>query len=164
MSAATNSTPRQTCRRSAMPYFRSSQHEFRVDATLLEKTKAQPQTRTSDATFYHFAWYYHFRHVGPLIMAGANKVLITAASLGSKKTKATFKECVNNCVQQILPRTKWEASFIESSKDPLLWAADYCAWAIQRKWEMKDDRSHSLIKRKISTEFDLWKFGTVHYY
>lgn len=141
-----------------------ARHEFRVDATLLEKSKAQPQTRTSEAMFYQYAWYYHLNHVGPILTKDADKVLFTAAALGSKKTRAAFKTAVNNTLQQTVPREKWEVSFMDSSKDPLLWAADYCAWAIQRKWELADETSHKLLSKKIQTEFDLWKFGRAHYY
>ena len=141
-----------------------AKHEFRVDATILEKCKAQPHTRTSEPTFYQYAWYYHLKHVAPILLRDADKLLITAAALGSKKTRAAFKQAVNNTMQQITPREKWEVSFMDSSKDPLLWAADYCAWAIQRKWERGDTQSHALIATKIVTEYDLWTSGqTTHY-
>jgi len=57
-------------------------------------------------------------------------------------------------------------SFMDSAKDPMLWAADYCAWAIQRRWESdgQDDRSYKLIKPKIKTEFNLWAAGQTHFY
>jgi hypothetical protein len=100
----------------------------------------------------------------PVVLNGADKILITAAALGSNKTRAAFKLSVNNTVQQIMSRDQWQVSFIDSAKDPLLWATDYCAWAIQRKWERNDTRSYDLIKSKIRTEFDLWKNGTKHYY
>jgi hypothetical protein len=141
-----------------------SKHDFRVDATLLEKCKAQPKTRTSDPLFYKYAWFYHLGFVVPRLLHDADKLFITAAALGSKKTKASFKAAVNNTLQQTTDRDKWECSIMDSSKEPLLWAADYCAWAIQRRWEMNDDRSHKLIKDKIKTEYDLWKTGTVEYY
>jgi Protein of unknown function (DUF3800) len=143
-----------------------AKHDFRIDATLLEKSKAQPQTRADDPTFYRYAWFYHFQYVGPLLLNQADKLLITTAALGQKKARAAFKLGVNNVLQQIASREKWECSFMDSSKDPLLWAADYCAWAIQRKWESNgiDKRSHDLIAKKIETEFDLWKNGATHYY
>jgi hypothetical protein len=144
-----------------------AKHDFRVDATILEKCKAQPQTRRTEPTFYKYAWYFHFKHVGPVIVRDADKLLITAAALGSNKTRAAFKEAVNNTVQQTVQRDKWECCFMDSAKDPLLWAADYCAWAIQRKWESpnkEDVRSYDLIKDKIKTEFDLWEIGTKRYY
>jgi hypothetical protein len=138
---------------------------FRVDATLLEKRKAQPQTRTDDPTFYRYAWYYHFKHVGPLVLPDNGKLLITAAALGHKRTRAAFKAGVNNGVQQSqVPRERWAVSFMDSAKEPMLWVADYCAWAIQRKWEMADTRSYDLISAKISSEFDLWSAGRTYHY
>jgi hypothetical protein len=139
-------------------------HNFRIDATLLEKNKAQPQTRPDEITFYKYAWYYHLKHVAPPLARRADKLLITAASIGSKKTRASFKLAVNNTLQQIVPREKWQMSFLDSAKDPMLWAADYCAWAIQRKWEKDDERSYSLIADKIHSEFDLWRSGDQRYY
>jgi hypothetical protein len=51
-----------------------ARHEFRVDATILEKSKAQPQARRTDPTFYQYAWYYHFKHIAPRIAHGAERV------------------------------------------------------------------------------------------
>lgn len=44
-----------------------SQQDFRVDATILEKSKAQPQTRSTEIRFYQYAWRYHFKYVAPQI-------------------------------------------------------------------------------------------------
>ena len=142
----------------------AGQNNVRIDATIFEKSKAQPQTRTSEPQFYQYAWFYHFKHVFPRLTVQDRKVLIHAAALGSKKTRAAFKLAVNNSVQQIAPRDRWEAMFIDSAKDPMLWAVDYCAWAIQRKWELNDSRSFDIIKRNVASEYDLWKIGTTHYY
>ena len=139
-------------------------HDFRIDATILEKSKAIPKTRTEDHEFYRYAWYYHFKHAYPRISVDTDKLMITAAALGQKRTQATFKSAFNNTVQQLAPRNMWEVAFLDSAKDPMLWAADYCAWAIQRRWERDDDRSHTLIKSKIASEFDLWRVGTKHHY
>jgi hypothetical protein len=38
------------------------------------KCKAQPQTRKSDAVFYQYAWWYHFKHVGPVLLKDADKL------------------------------------------------------------------------------------------
>jgi hypothetical protein len=91
-------------------------------------------------------------------------MLITAAALGHKKSRAAFKAAVNNPIQQTIPRDRWEVAFHESCKDPLLWAADYCAWAIQRKWERDDRRSYELIANKVATEYDLFAPGRMEYY
>ncbi|WP_445464277.1 hypothetical protein [Faunimonas sp. B44] len=91
-------------------------------------------------------------------------MLVTTAALGTKKTRAAFKQAVNNTIQQVAKRDRWEACFHDSAKDPYLWVSDYCAWAIQRKWEMDDPRAYNLIADKVRTEYDLWAVGTRHFY
>lgn len=139
-------------------------HCFRIDATILEKAKAPPHVRMSEADFYRFAWRHHFKPLGQELSIESEKTLITAASIGTKKTKATFKLALNNALQETTLRQNWEASFLESAMDPMLWAADYCAWAIQRKWEKADDRSYRLIADKITSEIDFWRADQISYY
>lgn len=138
--------------------------DFRVDVTLLEKSKAQPQTRSSPEVFYKYAWYYHFKHNAPAILAGRTEVSITAASLGTKKGQAVYTAAVNNVLQQVIQRQQWATFFPRSIAEPCLQIADYCAWAIQRKWERGDDKWYKLIEDKIASEYDLWKRGSIHYY
>lgn len=42
--------------------------------------------------------------------------------------------------------------------------ADYCLWAVYRKWERGDDVNYSKIAGKVKTEFDLWAAGWKTYY
>lgn len=42
--------------------------------------------------------------------------------------------------------------------------ADYCGWAIARKWESGDTRSYNLISAKIRNEFNLFQWGQEFYY
>ena len=141
------------------------QHDFTVQATILEKSKAQPQTRTSKARFYQYAWYYHLQYVAPKIIPRTGHVLVTAAQVGSKpKTQAAFTSAVNDVVQQTIPRDRWTTEFRPSGQDPCLQVADYCAWAIQRRWEQGDDRPWQLIKDHVTHEKDSWAHGTKHYY
>jgi hypothetical protein len=45
-----------------------------------------------------------------------------------------------------------------------LQVADYCAWAIMRKWERGDTRSYDMIKDRVTYEYDVWEKGTDHHY
>jgi uncharacterized protein DUF3800 len=51
-----------------------------------------------------------------------------------------------------------------SSSHPLLQVADYCAWAIYRKWHIADLRSYELIRGRIRNEFDIYERGDTDYY
>lgn len=65
-----------------------------------------------------------------------------------------------------MPKLQCAANFCPAAADPCLSVVDYCAWAIQRKWESagKDIRSYDLIKDRITYEYDLWEHGNVHHY
>jgi hypothetical protein len=89
---------------------------------------------------------------------------VCAAALETNKGKAAFKLAFNNVIQQTAPGTRWATDLPPSAAEPCLQAADYCAWAIQRKWKMGDMRSYELIESKIATEFDLWRRGTTYHY
>lgn len=142
--------------------------DFKVYAQILEKSKAQPQTRETKERFYQYGWYYLFKFVAWKIVSKDDELFVTTASIGTKKGQATFTASVNDVLQQTVPikRDHWRTSFCPSQADPCLQVADYCAWAIRRKWESsgKDSRSYDLIKDKIAYERDMWRNGTVHHY
>lgn len=137
---------------------------MRVDATVLDKPKAQPQTRTSEARFYQHAWFYHLRHLSSRALREVDEVTITAAALGTRKGKKAYADAVDDVARQTVRGGTCRAFFPRSIADPCLQVADYCAWAIQRKWERDDERWHALIADKIHTEYDLWSRGGTQYY
>lgn len=139
-------------------------HKFRVQATIMEKAKAFPHLYVTDARFYQYGWLYHFRHALAPFASHLDEVQITAATIGTKKKQGAFTSAVHDVVQQHLPRDQWAAFFCGSATDPCLQVADYCTWAIQRKWERGCERSYDLIKDRITHEYDLFGRGNkLHY-
>jgi hypothetical protein len=141
------------------------QHDFRIQALVMEKSKAQPHVRSSRARFYQYGWYYHFKHVAPKILDANSEIMVTTASIGTKKERASFENAVDDVMKQtVRNRAGWATNFCPAAAEPCLQVADYCAWAIQRKWERNDTRSYDLIKDRMVHEYDLWQRGTQHYY
>lgn len=142
-----------------------AQEDFTVQATILEKSKAQPQTRTSNAKFYKYGWYFHLSGTYWKLSGDATELLLTAASIAQKKQQVAFSAAVRDVAGQCYgARVQWKTFHPPSATDPCLQIADYCTWAIQRKWEKGDCRSYDLIKNKINHECESWKRGTTHYY
>jgi len=140
------------------------QQDFQVHATIMEKSKAQPQTRVSEDRFYQYGWLYHLRYSGKLYRKHHPEIHVTAATIGVKKKRITFEDAVRDVCKQTMSSKQWRTSFWPSQADPCLQMADYCTWAIQRKWETGCTRSYDLIKDKIVYEYDLWERGKTHYY
>ncbi len=140
------------------------QYEYSVQATICEKAKAQPQITSSKARFYKTPWYYHCKIGLAPLFRDADEVIITAASLGTKKERLTFTNALGDVMRQNLGGKRHTVDFRPCQADPCLQIADYCAWAIQRKWERGDERSYDLIKNRITREFDLWEHGKHRFY
>lgn len=51
-----------------------------------------------------------------------------------------------------------------STSHALLQAADYCAWAIMKKWQSTEERPYRMIKNKIRNEYDLFWNGDREYF
>ena len=138
--------------------------QFRVDATILEKSKALPRLQ-DDLKLYKHAWYYHFKEIGPRLVGPADReVMLHAASVGTKKKRKAFLGAIHDVVQQSLPGVEYRCSFWPAQTDPCLQVADYCAWAIQRAWERGDSRRLDQIRSKVVTQYDLFRSGGTHHY
>jgi hypothetical protein len=137
---------------------------FTVQATIMEKSKAQPQVRKSKCRFYQYGWFYHFKYGVAGEIAAKNQALVTTACLGSRRERVAFESAVDDVMRQTVKAAKWATDFMPASSDPCIQVADYCAWAIQRRLERGDDRSYKLIQSRITYEYDLWAKGTTHYY
>jgi hypothetical protein len=140
------------------------QRPFSIQATIMEKSKAQPQVRRSKPRFYKYGYYYHFKYGAAGQFNRDSEALVTTACLGSRKERTAFANAVDDVMRQVISPKKWRADFMPCQADPCLQVADYCAWALQRKWERDDARSYDLIQDRITYEYDLWSHGDHHFY
>jgi hypothetical protein len=136
---------------------------LRIDAVILEKRKTYPHVRDTEERFYKTAWYLHMKYVAPRIVDHSHELLVVSASLGTAKKRRLFHEAVADVMRQVGPASTQVACWSDAS-DPCLQVADYCAWAIQRKWERSDARSYDLIKHHIRTEFDVFASSSHYFY
>jgi hypothetical protein len=141
-----------------------AQDSFRIDATILDKTKTVPHLAENPLRFYKEAWYLHFKYVGPRIAGSNDELLVVASSLQVNRRKSVLAHAVRDVVEQVVQTSVWSTAFWPSQADPCLQVADYVTWAIQRKYERGDTRSYDLIREKIATEFEPFQFGPTTYY
>jgi len=138
-------------------------HEFQVDATIFDKSKTQPHLQ-NEAGFYKLAWSYHFRNLAPRILAPNDELFVVAAALGTRRLRAIFRQAVDDVVSQGIGPARFRTQFWPAASDPCLQVADYCCWAVQRKWEGGDDRSYVLIRDKIVSEYEMFNRSSTTYY
>ncbi|MGB1219944.1 MAG: DUF3800 domain-containing protein [Alcanivoracaceae bacterium] len=136
------------------------QHDFQVQAQICEKSKAQSHIRSSKARFYKYPWFYLVKHGVAPLLSSSSHLYATAASIGTKKERKTYITNLNDVMEQTVG-CDFTVDFRPCQADPCLQVADYCAWAIQRKWELGDSRSYDLIEDRVTYEYDLWNYNKV---
>ena len=138
--------------------------DFRIDASIWEKAKVDPGLAASWERFYKTVWFYHFRYIAPRIAGAGNELMVLASSIGTRKKASLLHSAVDDVVAQSARRRDYRTEFWACASDPCLWVADYASWAIQRKWESGNDRSHVLIASKIGSEFEFTRRSQIRYY
>lgn len=145
-------------------------HAFTVDATIIEKAKAQPHLAANKVRFYKTALYQHLKWVIPETTSRGDEVMVVCASLGTKREQIEHVLGIEDVLRQVACGRTARHAAMPGESDPCLQIADYCCWAIQRKWEYRlknglpDTRSYDLIKDRIRSEFELFRLGTKTYY
>ena len=141
------------------------EHEFYVAAIILEKRKALPSIRMNADRFYKHAWLFYMRNMASRINADPeNQLMVVAATLGNRSERAKHYADIRDVMAQTVRRKEQRLAMWPANSDPCLQVADYCSWAIQRKWERSDMRSYDIIKDKIIMEDDYFKGGDTFYY
>ena len=93
----------------------------------------------------------------------AQKTVVVLSCLFNREKQQAIRKALS---QELTSRAKvpFEIYFHENKSDLNCQLADYCGWAITRKWELGDRRSYDLVRTKIRNEFDIFARGTAKHY
>ena len=141
-----------------------SRHEFRIDATILEKCKVNPELHSTDARFYGFAWYCHLRGLISMLNVPNSEHLIIASSIGNNRMRAAFDSEISQISQLLTHSSTIKSDMWSANTNPLLQVADYCSWAVQRKWEHRDTVPYGFIGNNLHSQYDIFKDSATRYY
>ena len=138
-----------------------------IDCLVVEKRKARPELWRGDSLRV-YPWmlgYFMKRLVTEEKTAGIKKVVaITDALPHARKRTAIAKQIRSAASRRQLPGIQYCLLHHASRSHFGLQMADYCSWAIQRKWEKAELDAYDRIKPAIRSELDIFQHGTTHYY
>lgn len=141
-------------------------HEcFTIDALIAQKNRVNPAIR-EETVFYpkllKILLHWIFRH---RTTEEVDRINIWAARIGTKKKRSVFEKAVKSYLAHELEARLPYDIFIHSSvSHPMLQVADYCCWALSRKWKDGEVRPYEKIARAVLTEFEVFRRGTKEYY
>jgi Protein of unknown function (DUF3800) len=132
-----------------------------VDAIIVEKPKVDAALRAEEQ-FYP-------KVLGTLLreilkqhrVADFREVIVFTDSVPVSRKRAAVEKGVKMTLSAMLPTAVRYRVLHHASKSNMdLQIADYCTWAIYRKWNAQDERSFRRVQAAVRREWDVLKTGT----
>ena len=138
---------------------------IRVDALVVEKRKTGPALQIAEAFYPRMLGYLLKYVLGQHDLNQFKEVLIFTDSIPILKKRSAIEKTIKMTLAELLPATaRYRLLHHESKSNLDLQIADYCTWAIYRKWNAGDIRSFQHIEPAVTSEFDIFRSGTRLYY
>jgi hypothetical protein len=136
-----------------------------IDSLIVEKAKTGPALREVDR-FYPEMLGYLLRHViRESNVKGYDEVLVFIASLHEGQKRKAMEKAVKSTLARMLPKGLRYRIVHQSAKANFdIQIADYCTWAICKKWKDNELRLYKVIEPAIRSEFDIFQRGRIRYY
>lgn len=136
-----------------------------IDSLIVQKNKTYIGLRKEER-FYKDMFRYLIKYViQNTNLSDVNKIIIFTDRLPLNKKRNAIEKGIKEVLSDLLESKIIYTILHHSSKSNYdLQLADYCNWAIYRKWNKGDLRSYDLIRKYIRSEFDIFKNGKTLYY
>jgi len=137
---------------------------FQFDAVVIEKRKAHPNLYDEVRFYPQFANYllryilYRYRDPSQEV------VVITDRLPSAKRKKKDVEQAFKGFMRKNLGPRRFSIQHETSAAYPCLQAADYCIWAVHKKWSHGELRPIQAIADFIRSEFDIFRSGSQIYY
>lgn len=144
---------RQHIRNQVFSIIASRLEGCRIDASIVEKSQVQSAQR-DDISFYCRVVTLHLCRVfESMDWTGVDELLVITDRVPVNSKRRAVEKAIKQTLAQVLGSGfRHRIMHHDSKSNPDLQIADYCTWAIQRKWMLHDERSHRIIAPAVGEE------------
>jgi len=139
---------------------------FRFDSVIVEKRKTHRALQDDHSRFYRKMFDILIGYVLEGSRDSASQIIVVTDHIPIKKKKRQIEKGIKTRLAgwAKLHGNSYSIQHVASKSDLNLQIVDYMNWAVYRRWSRHDNRSYSLIRPSIHSEFDVFQAGTVYYY
>lgn len=132
-----------------------------VDSIIVEKQKVAKALHADEQFYPKVLGTFLREMLKHYPLAEFAEVIVFTDSLPVQRKRVAVEKGVKLTLAAMLPATVRYRVLHHASKSNLdLQIADYCTWAIYRKWNIQDARSFQRIKTAVRREWDVLQAGT----
>jgi len=152
-------------RQQAFDVISSHVDSLRIDSLIVEKQKTAPYLQPIEVFYPRMLGYLLQYVIKGGLRRGYEQVLVITDTLPLKKKRNAIRKGIQLKLPQMLPDSATYDILHHTSQSSIgLQLADYCNWAIYRKWQGGDQASYAKIQKAIESEFDIFASGSTTYY
>jgi hypothetical protein len=153
----------QPVRNRVFEIIRSNLANVRINALVVEKQRTEAALQREEEFYPRMLGQLLKRILDAEDLGQFKEVLVYTDSIPVQRKRSTIEKAIRSTIADMLPSTARYRILHHSSKSNLdLQIADYCTWAIYRKWALGDLRSYEHIRSAIRSEIDIFRAGTTH--
>lgn len=159
------SEDRQAVRNEVFEIINTHLDQTRLDSLIVEKRKTGPALQAEEKFYPRMLGYLLKYVVNGYDLTMLEKVIVFTDSIPVQRKRKAIQKAIKIFLANVLPAGVTYSIYHHASKSNFdLQIADYCNWAVYRKWESRDARSYDIIRRVVRSEFDIFQKGTKYYY
>lgn len=138
---------------------------IQIDTTIVEKRKTGTALQVPEK-FYPRMLGYHLEFIlRQYRLTDYDSVIVYTDQIPVQRNREAIKKAVKQTLAKSLPAgVAFQVLHHDSKSNFQLQVADYCTWAVYRKWAKQDQRSYRLIAAAVRSEFDIFRTGIQMYY
>jgi hypothetical protein len=133
------------------------------DCVVIEKAKANPALYDK-AKFYPQFANYLLQYIFQRYTESTERIVIITDRIPIEAKRKAVEKAFKFYISKHLGERPYTLIHDSSAGHSCLQAADYCTWAVHRKWRNGDTRSYDLVRRFIRSELEIFKEGKERYY
>lgn len=137
----------------------------RIDSLVVEKRKTGPALQAEERFYPEMIGYLLKYVLHPSNIREYSEVIVVTDTIPINRKRKAIEKAIKQTLSHMLPTgTRYRLLHHASKSVVGLQVADYCNWAIFRKWERGDPRSYTLIQAGLQSEYDIFKKGVTYHY
>jgi hypothetical protein len=138
---------------------------LRIDSLIVEKAKTGPALRADEA-FYPKMLGYLLRYVIEReVVDGVDELIVITDTIPVQKKRKAIEKAIKTVLAAMLPAGMGYRILHHASRSHYgLQVADYCNWAVFRKWQRGETEYYARLKPALRSEFEIFRTGVTYYY
>jgi len=134
-------------------------NDLSIDSLVVEKSKTDLALR-EDRRFYPKMLGYLLKHVLPKELSGnTEKVVVITDTIPVQKKRRAIEKAIRQTLAKMLPTgMRYRVLHHQSRSHYGLQVADYCCWAVFRKWQKGETKYYDQISAALQSELEYFSF------